>query len=70
MNNAAAAAELKPDSYQARGLMGDIFAAAGDKEMAAVQYAAAASMAPKYAAFYKSRLDALNPPAKPARKRR
>ncbi len=66
---AVSAAGLRPDSHQAQGLLGDIYAAGGDRAKAAESYARAAELAPQYAASYRSRLAAKRPSQKqPARR--
>ncbi len=67
---ASKAAAVKPDSYQLRGLMGDIYAALKDKGNAAAQYRLAAGLSPKSASLYQAKLNALEKPAAPARKKR
>ncbi|MDP2864620.1 MAG: hypothetical protein Q8O90_00050, partial [Elusimicrobiota bacterium] len=58
------------DSYQLRGLMGDIYAALKDKENAGSQYLLAAELSPKFASVYRAKLAALRKPAAPAKKKR
>ncbi|HBA61941.1 MAG TPA: hypothetical protein DCZ92_14235 [Elusimicrobia bacterium] len=58
LESALRALDLKTDSYQAAGLIGDIYAAMYDVPKAREYYLKAAELAPKYSAYYKARIAA------------